>query len=70
MKEIVFLINEAEEGGFTARALGESIFTDAETMDELKKNILEAIECHFDNPSDKPKVAHLHFVKDEVLAVV
>ncbi|WP_149241077.1 2-oxoisovalerate dehydrogenase [Dyadobacter sp. 32] len=70
MKEIVFLINEAEEGGFTARALGESIFTDAETMDELKKNIQEAIECHFDNPLDKPKVAHLHFVKDEILAIV
>ena len=70
MKEIVFLINEAEEGGHTARALGESIFTDAETMDELKKNIQEAIECHFDNPADKPKVAHLHFVKDEILAIV
>ncbi|MCE7042107.1 2-oxoisovalerate dehydrogenase [Dyadobacter sp. CY312] len=70
MKEIIFLINEAEEGGFTARALGESIFTDAETMDELKTNIQEAIECHFDNPTDKPKIAHLHFVKDEILEIV
>jgi predicted RNase H-like HicB family nuclease len=50
--------------------LRESIFTDAETMDELKKNIQETIECHFDNPADKPKVAHLHFVKDEILAIV
>ncbi|TDE13845.1 2-oxoisovalerate dehydrogenase [Dyadobacter psychrotolerans] len=70
MKEIVFLINEAEEGGFTAQALGESIFTDAETMNDLKKNIQEAIKFHFDNPADKPKIAHLHFVKDEVLAIV
>ena len=70
MKEIIFLINEAEEGGFTARALGESIFTDADTMDELKTNIQEAIECHFDNPTDKPKIAHLHFVKDEILEIV
>ena len=53
MKEIVFLINEAEEGGYTARALGISIFTEAETMEELKSNIQEVIECHFDiaNPS-------------------
>ena len=53
MKEIVFLINEAEEGGYTARALGVSIFTEAETMDELKSNIQEVLECHFDiaNPS-------------------
>lgn len=70
MKEIVFLINEAEEGGYTARALGESIFTEAETMEELKKNILEVLECHFDNPAKKPKIAHLHFVKDEILAIV
>ena len=61
MKEIVFLINEAEEGGYTARALGESIFTEAETMEELKRNILEVLECHFDNPADKPKIAHRSF---------
>ncbi len=69
MKEIIFLVNEAEEGGYTARALGESIFTEGETMQELKKNIQEAIDCHFDEPSEKPKLAHLHFVKDEVLAI-
>ena len=70
MKEIVFLINEAEGSGYTARALGISIFTEAETMEELKSNIQEVLECHFDNPADKPKIAHLHFVKDEVLAIV
>jgi hypothetical protein len=68
MTEIIFLIEEAVEGGFTARALGESIFTEAEDMPSLKKNILEAIECHFDK--DKmPKLVRLHTVKEEVIAI-
>ena len=61
MKEIIFLINEAEEEGYTSRALGESIFTEGETMQELKKNIQEAIDCHFDEPFEKPKLAHIHY---------
>lgn len=69
MKEIVFLVEEAEEGGYTARALGESIFTEGKTMQELRDNIQEALDCHFDDVSEKPKVAHLHFVKNEVLAI-
>lgn len=68
MKEIIFLIEEALEGGLTARALGFSIFTDAETMDELKANIREATRCHFDQ-EDLPKVVRLHFVKDEIMAI-
>lgn len=68
MKEIIFLIEEAIEGGFTARALGFSIFTDAETMNELKANIREATRCHFDQ-EDLPKVVRLHFVKDEIMAI-
>ncbi len=69
MKEIIFLIEEAEEGGYTARALGESIFTEGESMDELRNNIQEALDCHFDEVLEKPKVAHLHFVRNEVLAI-
>ncbi len=69
MKEIIFLIEEAPEGGFTARALGFSIFTDAETMDELKVNVREAIHCHFDEEEDLPKIVRLHFVKDEIMAI-
>lgn len=69
MKEIVFLVEEAEEGGYTARALGESIFTEGDSMNELRDNIQEALACHFDDVSEKPKVAHLHFVKNEVLAI-
>lgn len=52
MKEIIFLVEEAVEGGFIARALGESIFTEAEILEELKINLIEAVECHFE--TDKP----------------
>jgi hypothetical protein len=55
MNEVFFLVEEALEGGYIAKAIGESIFTEAETMDELKINIREAVHCHFDD--DKlPKV--------------
>lgn len=67
MKEIFFIVNEAQEGGYTAKAVGQSIFTEAETITELKQNIKEAILCHFDNPLETPRIANLHFVRDEVL---
>jgi hypothetical protein len=68
MNEIFFLVEEALEGGYTAKAIGESIFTEANTMDELKVNIREAVHCHFDD--DKlPKIIRLHLVKEEVIAV-
>lgn len=66
MPEIIFLIEEAAEGGFTARALGEPIFTEAETLDELRRNVREAVACHFDD-GQVPKVIRLHFVRGEVL---
>ena len=67
MKEIFFIVQEDQESGYTARAVGQSIFTEAETIPELKENIKEALLCHFDNPEDMPKVANLHFVRDEIL---
>ncbi len=48
MNEIIFLVEEAPEGGYIARALGESIFTEADTWDELKEAVQEAVRCHFD----------------------
>lgn len=48
IKEIIFIVEESLEGGYEARAVGESIFTEAENIDELKKNIAEAVRCHFD----------------------
>ena len=67
MNEIIFLVEEAPEGGYTARALDESIFTEGNDLDVLRKNIREAVACHFE-PEKKPKVIRLHFVTEEVIA--
>ena len=68
MNEIIFLVEEAIEGGYTARALGESIFTDAENLSQLHERARDAVLCHFDT-ENMPKLIRLHFVKDEVIAV-
>lgn len=67
MSEIVFLIEEAAEGGYSARALGEAIFTQAETFEELREQVRDAVRCHFDE-GQGPAVIRLHYVRDEVLA--
>jgi predicted RNase H-like HicB family nuclease len=67
-KEIIFLVEEDPEGGYNARALGESIFVQAETYDELKNNIKDALECHFDSKEDIPSVIRLHVVREELFA--
>ena len=66
--EIIFLVEEDAVSGFFARALGHPIFTQAETLEELKKNIRDAIRCHFDE-SELPRIIRLHFVKEEVIAL-
>ena len=68
MNEIIFLIEEALEGGYTAKALGESIFTEAETVEGLKQNIREAVQCHFDEEK-QPKIIRLHWVKEELISI-
>ncbi|NEO95739.1 MAG: 2-oxoisovalerate dehydrogenase [Moorea sp. SIO3G5] len=67
MSEVVFLVEEDPEGGYTARALGESIFTQADTLDELKTMVRDAVQCHFEE-ANRPKVIRLHIVRDEVIA--
>ncbi len=67
MNEIIFIIEEAQEGGFTARALGESIFTEGDSIKELQENIRDAVRCHFD-PGKGPRVIRLHFVREEVIS--
>ncbi len=67
MTELIFLVEEAPEGGFTARALGVSIFTQADTWTELQQQIRDAVACHFD-PAEKPMLIRLHCVRDEVIA--
>jgi len=65
--EIVFSVQESPEGGYEARALGHAIFTQAETMEELKSMVRDAVRCHFDNET-APSVIRLHMVKDEVIS--
>lgn len=66
VNEIIFLVEEADEGGYTARAVNESIFTEAETLDELRRNVREAVECHFED-GQAPKIIRLHIVREEII---
>ncbi len=66
--EIIFDVQESPEGGYEARALGFPIFTEADSLDELKTMLRDAVVCHFGN-SEKPGVIRLHMVKDEVISV-
>jgi len=64
--EIIFSVQESPEGGYEARALGYSIFTQADSVEELKTMIRDAVSCHFAD-GEKPSVIRLHMVKDEVI---
>lgn len=68
MTEILFSVEEALEGGYIARAVGHSIFTEADTLEVLRQNVREAVECHFDE-GEIPKLIRLHIVREEVLPV-
>ena len=67
VKEVLFLVEDAPEGGYIARALGYSIFTEADTWEELKEAIRDAVRCHFD-PEEQPDLIRLHAVREEVVA--
>lgn len=66
--EFVFLVEEAPEGGYTARGLGEAIFTEADNLDDLRAMVRDAVAVHFDD-ANRPRVIRLHLVRDELLAV-
>ncbi len=68
MNELIFLIEEAPEGGYTARALGEAIFTEADTMEELRQNVKDAVLCHYDE-GKAPRLVRLHRVYDETILI-
>jgi hypothetical protein len=68
MKELIFLVEESLEGGYEARALETSIFTEAENLTELKEAIRDAVKCHF-NEKEMPRLIRLHFVKEEVITI-
>lgn len=65
--EIIFIVNESPEGGYEARALAQAIFTDADTLDELRAMVKDAVTCHFEEDR-RPKIIRLHFVREEILA--
>ena len=68
MNEVVFVVEDAPEGGYTARALGFSIFAEADDLPGLRAAVQDAVQCHFDPGPDAPKVIRLHFVREEVLS--
>jgi len=69
MTEIIFLVEDDPEGGYTARAVGASIFTEADDVDQLREMIRDAVRCHFPDEAERPRVIRLHWVRDEVMAL-
>lgn len=67
-QELIFLVEEAPEGGYQARAVGPSIFTEADTLEELREMVIDAVRTHFEE-GERPRLVRLHFVRDELLAV-
>jgi hypothetical protein len=68
VKEIIFVVEEAPKGGYAAKALGASIFTEADDRVNLEINVRDAVVCHFEEP-ERPRIIRLHFVREEVIAV-
>ena len=69
MSEIIFEVREDEvDGGYCASALGVGIHTEGDSLDQLRANVREAVDCYFDEKMGTPKIIRLHFVRDEVLS--
>jgi hypothetical protein len=66
MQELFFLVEESMESGYTAKGLGVSIYTQADTLELLRKALIDAVHCHFDD--DVRRIIRLHIVKEEVIA--
>ncbi len=67
-KEIIFIVEESPEGGYEARSLGHSIFTEADTFEELRTMVQDAVSCHFDD-DERPRIIRLHLVREELITV-
>ena len=68
MTEIIFDVTEDEaDGGYSASALGHGIHTQGDSVEEIRRNVKEAVDCYFDDTMPRPKLIRLHFVRDEVL---
>lgn len=68
MSEIIFVVEESEDGGYIAKALGASIITEADSIEELRHMVKDAVHCHYEQEASRPRMIRLHFVKDEVFA--
>ncbi|MSR78183.1 MAG: 2-oxoisovalerate dehydrogenase [Candidatus Omnitrophica bacterium] len=68
MQEVMFVVEEAPEGGYIAKGVGVSIFTEADTLEELRRQIVDAVRCHYSGQSSSPRLVRLHHVKDEIIA--
>lgn len=66
--EVIFLVEESLEGGLEAKALGHSIYSEADTLGELKEAVRDAVRCHFEE-DERPRMIRLHVVRDELLAL-
>ncbi|MGE3298543.1 MAG: 2-oxoisovalerate dehydrogenase E1 subunit beta [Porticoccaceae bacterium] len=67
MTEIHFIVEEAAEGGYLARAVGADIFSEADDLPSLREQVKDAVHCHFDN-GDRPSLIRLHISREEVIA--
>ena len=66
MEEVIFLVEESVEGGYIAKGLGLSIYTEAESLEDLREAVKDAVRCHFDD--NKKRIIRLHIVREEVIA--
>ena len=70
ISEIIFEVSQDDvDGGYSASALGYGIHTQGETIEEVRANVRDAVDCYFDETMPRPAVIRLHFVRDEILAV-
>ena len=66
--EIIFEVSEdVVDGGYSASALGFGIHTQGDSLDDLRRNVREAVDCYFDPGMERPRLIRLHFVRDEIL---
>ena len=66
--EIIFEVSEDEvDGGYTASALGYGIHTEGDSLENIRRNVKEAVDCYFDDTMPRPKLIRLHFVREEIL---
>ena len=67
MNEIIFIVEEAVEGGLIAKAVGTSIVTEADDWPKLQAQVRDAVRCHYE-PANIPKIIRLHFIREETIA--